>query len=97
MLNEESIGAVELKILSYLDENPHAADTVEGILQWWLLEQTIVEVRKAVELALNRLVDRNLVIKLHASDARQHYRVNADQIGEIQKLIRKQASEKTGE
>lgn len=79
---------VALKILHYLVENPQAADTVEGILQWWLLERTIIEEQEAVESALDRLVELNLIIEMQAADGRRHYHLNAEQIEMAQKLIR---------
>jgi Fe2+ or Zn2+ uptake regulation protein len=76
-----------LKILRYLAENPNAADTAEGILQWWLLDRAIVEEEAAMRRALDRLVERNLIVAVEAADARHHYRLNAEQIEETRKLI----------
>lgn len=77
-----------LRILRYLDENPNAADTAEGILQWWLLERTIIEEEEAVSQALDSLVESNLIVVVQAADARQHYRLNTEQIEKTRKLIR---------
>lgn len=76
-----------LKILRYLAENPNAADTAEGILQWWLLDRAIVEEEEAMRRALDRLVERNLIVAVEAADARRHYRLNAEQIEATRKLI----------
>lgn len=48
-------------IVYYLQRNPGAADTVDGIMRWWLPEQYQATERKTVEEALNRLVVRKLV------------------------------------
>jgi len=32
---------ISLKILAYLLNNPNAQDTLEGISEWWLLDQDI--------------------------------------------------------
>jgi len=83
----ESAWDVALKILRYLAENPHAADTTEGIIEWWLLDRMIVEQEDIVESALHLLVERNLIVAEQAADARYYYHLNAKQIQEIRKLI----------
>lgn len=79
---------VALKILRYLDQNPNAADTVEGILEWWLPKQSIYEEEKVVERALDEMIERNLILTIRSSDARKHYRLNSDCIQEIRRMIR---------
>lgn len=78
---------IALKILRYLDENPNAGDTADGILQWWLFERTIVEEQEALDRALDCLVDRNLIVAVQTLDARRHYHLNAQQTEEIRRLI----------
>lgn len=76
-----------LKILRYLDENPNAADTAEGILQWWILDRTIIEQEEIVIHALDKLVESNLIVAIETADARQHYHLNTEQIEKTRKLI----------
>jgi len=78
---------IALRILRYLAENPNAADTAEGILQWWLLERAIIEEEEVLGRALNCLVDRDLIVAVQTADARRHYHLNAQQTDEIRKLI----------
>lgn len=78
---------MSLKILRYLAENPNAADTAEGILQWWLLDRAIVDEEEAMRRALDRLVERNLIVAVQAADSRRHYRLNSEQLEETRKLI----------
>jgi hypothetical protein len=85
---QDSTWEVALRILRYLHENSNAADTVEGILEWWLPEQSIYEERKVVERALDEMVKRNLILTIQSSDARRHYRLNTDCVQEIRRLIR---------
>lgn len=85
---EDSTWEVSLKILNYLAENPKAGDTVDGILQWWLLDRAIIEEEDRVGRALNRLVERNLIVTVQAPDSRLHYQLNAERIEETRKLIR---------
>lgn len=79
---------VALKILRYLDQNPNAADTVEGILEWWLPNQSIYEEEKVVKRTLDEMVKRNLILATRSSDARRHYRLNTERIQEIRRMIK---------
>lgn len=83
----DSTWKVALKILRYLNQNPNAADTVEGILEWWLPQQSISEEERVIERALELLVERNLILAIPSSYARKHYRLNAECIDECRKLI----------
>lgn len=78
---------VALKILRYLSRNPHAADTVNGILEWWLPKQSLREEERVVERALRILEKRNLILSAKSADGRKHYYLNADRIAESSKLI----------
>lgn len=79
---------VAVKILRYLAEHPNAADTSDGILEWWLLRQSILDEERVVERALDSLVEQKLILKVEAADARKHYHLNADRIDESRALIR---------
>jgi len=80
---------VSLKILRYLEKNPNAADTVDGILEWWLPKQSMMEQEEVVQHALDLLVQRKLLLTKQLSDARKHYRLNKESIQEIRELIGK--------
>lgn len=87
MCKGEPIEEAARKILCYLAEHPTAADTTEGILQWWLLERTIVEEKETVQRALDRLVEQGLIVAVQSADARRHYHLNAEQIEQTRKII----------
>jgi len=53
---------VVYKILAYLSEHPQAQDTLEGIVEWWLLEQQIKCRTVQVKEALAELVARGFVL-----------------------------------
>jgi len=84
----DTASEVALKILRYLDENPNAADTVEGILEWWLPKQSIYEEEQVVKRALDEMVRRNLILATRSSDARRHYHLNIEFIQEIRRMIK---------
>ena len=66
--------AVAGEILSYLGKHPQASDTLEGIVEWWLLQQKIEYQTKVVRDALAELVERGFLVKEVMKDARIHYR-----------------------
>lgn len=39
------------QVMACLEKNPHSADTLEGIMRWWICnpEKNIVSVRQALE------------------------------------------------
>ncbi len=80
------------QILEYLAENPNAGDTVDGIVQWWLMERQLIEARHAVESALDSLVEREWVVATRAHDSRWHYRLNHRKDQEIRKFLMGPAS-----
>ncbi len=84
----EATDNVAKKILRYLNENPNAADTVDGILEWWLLKQSMVEERQVVERALRALVASDLIRTVHSADSRTHYQLNVDRLEECRSFCR---------
>ena len=91
--NQLETWKVAVQILRYLNEHPEAADTASGILEWWLLKQSISEAEDVVRQALDMLVDRNLINFVTSADGRKHYNFNVDQTIEARKLIRGEARE----
>jgi len=49
---------LEDEIVRYLRSHPQAADTVDGVVHWWLPRQRLEEARDAIEGALEALVAR---------------------------------------
>jgi len=77
-------------LLGYLVENPAARDTLEGIVEWWLLEQRIRDNTAEVKGVLDELAAKNLIIEYETSDRRIHYRVNRQREKEILELLQGQ-------
>ena len=84
----DSTWTVAIKILRYLAEHPNAADTSDGILEWWLFNQSIFDEEKVVEQALDSLVEQKLIFRVKAADTRKHYYLNAERIEKSRALIR---------
>jgi len=76
------------QILAYLAEHPVAQDTVEGIMEWWLLDREIVHQTKAVTSALAELVAKGLILETRAKDSRAHYRLNPNKLGEVLEILK---------
>ena len=72
---------IEREILAYLAEHPHARDTLDGIVRWWLLERKIKFQTALVQEALDSLVETGLIFKHKGVDERMHYGIKARKPG----------------
>lgn len=82
------------RILIYLEENPEAQDSIEGILQWWLLERTVHYEKIRVEEVIEELVSRNLIVARHIVGLPIMYRLNPSKLEEIHFAYRKSVKRK---
>jgi predicted transcriptional regulator len=85
LINDES--TIGNEILAYLVDHPKAQDTLEGIVEWWLLERTIKFQKAQVKKALTELVTNGLIIEQKGGNSKVHYRVNQSRFDEIKKLV----------
>jgi hypothetical protein len=76
------------EILSYLHANPDAQDTLEGIVEWWLLDQKILQQTERVKTALAQLAARGLIVARMGTDSRVHYGINRSKLEKIESLLR---------
>jgi DNA-binding transcriptional regulator PaaX len=76
------------QILAYLAEHPLAQDTLEGIMEWWLLDREIVYQTTAVRSALAELVANGLILETRTKDSHAHYRLNPNKVGEVLEILR---------
>jgi hypothetical protein len=86
------------EILSYLAEHPDAQDTLEGIVEWWLLERKIINQTTTVKAVINILISEGWVIDSIGRDSRVHYRINSDKYNEMMEEIagRRDSKAETG-
>jgi DNA-binding PadR family transcriptional regulator len=80
------------QILAYLIEHPEAQDSLEGITEWWLLEQQIRYGLTAVDGALNNLVADDLLVTRQCADGRIYYGLNRAKEREIRRHLREAES-----
>jgi hypothetical protein len=76
------------QVLVYLTEHTGAQDTLEGIVEWWLLEQRIIHQTEEVNKVLADLTARNLLVQVKSADGRVHYRANRRRAKAIRELLR---------
>lgn len=84
--------ALEREILDYLIRHPDAQDTIEGIVDWWLLEQRMRTVQSEVRRALVELEQRGFVVSSASPDGRLIFRFNVHRGGEAKAWLRKRDS-----
>lgn len=82
------LSQIERDILTYLSEHPDAQDTIEGIVEWWLLEQEIKRRAGRVKETLTELVAKRLLLEQKGTDARVRYKLNAPRRKEINALLK---------
>ena len=74
---------ISQEILEYLRKHPEASDTLEGIAEWWLLNQRIHYEMQRVKAAILKLVKQGCIIELKNKGSGIRYRLNpANQEGE---------------
>jgi len=76
------------EILAYMVENPKAQDTLEGIVEWWLLERKVEFVKVSVKEALSELVAKKMILEKKGPDSQIHYRINRKKQEEIKKFVK---------
>ena len=84
---KEKAREISYYILAYLYENPEAGDTFEGIVEWWLLRQTIKFETRNVSEAVTKLVSEGLIVEHTGSDSRITYRVNTTKAQDVRSLL----------
>ena len=76
---DQETAAIAQEISDYLTAHPNAADTVEGIVKWWLTRQRFESATDRVQKALDYLVAEGLVSKKAVAGGRVVYAVAKQQ------------------
>ena len=85
---------IKNEILKYLLEHPDAQDTLEGIIEWWLLQQKIKFQTARVKEALLELVVKGFILEPNETDLGELkedkilYRMNRSKLEKIKKLVK---------
>jgi hypothetical protein len=64
---------IEDAMMNYLRKHPDAADTLDGIVAWWLPLQRFETIKVRVESALAHLVEKGLLNREQLPDGSQLY------------------------
>lgn len=76
-------------ILRYFTRNPQAADTVEGVARWRLLDERIHSDLERVTRAMAWLVSRGLLVKEPLAGSAAIFRLNDKEPREIERFLQK--------
>ncbi|MCU0834352.1 MAG: MarR family transcriptional regulator [Chromatiaceae bacterium] len=76
------IARLAAEVLRYLRRHPGAADTVEGIAEWWIAKQRLEDTPGRVQAAVDRLVAQGLVESTGGAAGRLRYRLRDAPSGE---------------
>ncbi len=84
----EAVRRIARGIMCYLEQRPDAADTLDGIVQWWLRQPGDVHRQADVEWAVNWLLEQHLLSKTDRSGVPTYYRRNPRKPDEIASFLR---------
>jgi hypothetical protein len=80
------------EILAYLRDHPDAEDTLDGIVQWWILDRKIKYQKALVQKAIDDLTKSNLIIEQKKKNIGCFYRINRSKSREITTVLKEQNS-----
>jgi hypothetical protein len=86
-MTDDATQQIAFAVLAYFDKNPDAKDTLKGIREWWLLEQSFKPNIALVKEALAELVDEGLILARKGKDGQTYYKVNRRRLKEIAMLL----------
>jgi hypothetical protein len=72
------------EILDYLARQPEAQDTIEGIVQWWVLDSCIRNWTPKIEKTVAKLLEQGFLTKRPSSDGRIFYHVSPRYLSTLQ-------------
>jgi len=81
---------VALDVLRYFVRNPEAADTVEGVTRWRLLDEKIYRSLQQVTRAMAWLVAQGLLVEDHLSSSKTAFRLNKAALKRIERLLQQE-------
>ena len=75
---EKGVPEIADEITSYLTAHKRAADTLEGVTDWWITRHRVAESQQLVQEALRLLIRRGTVKCESLGDGRMLYSLNED-------------------
>lgn len=83
----KSITDVATDILEYFMRNPGAADTLEGIARWRMLEEIVHGSVKSTEQALRWLIERGYLREVSMTGSEPIFLLNSNKSADAEKLL----------
>ena len=74
-------------VMRYFLQHPTAADTLEGIARWRLLQERARDVVTETDAALALLVERNILEEIRAAGVPPLYRLKPDKAEDARRLL----------
>ncbi len=74
----DDVLAIADRIVSYLATHQHSADTLEGIVKWWLLRQRLEEETAKVQRAVDKLCEDGVLKGISVQGGSTVYMMNGD-------------------
>jgi hypothetical protein len=78
------------QVLSYFVRNPKAADSLEGVTHWRLLEEQVHRTLQETELALSWLVTQEFLQEIPTSGSARVFRLNPERSKDALRFLQKQ-------
>jgi hypothetical protein len=85
----EEVREALIGILKFIEKQPQAKHTAEGIAKTWIFQQRLEEKIEVVLIVIQHLVKRGFLEEILKEDDECYYRVNNSKLGEIQEEINK--------
>jgi hypothetical protein len=79
--------ALAKEILSYFLRNPQAADSLEGVTRWRLLEERVHRELEDTDLALGWLVNNGFLVKVSSQWTEAVYQLNESNRGDAEQFV----------
>jgi len=79
------------QVMHYFLQHPTAADTLEGIARWRLMEERARDVVRETDAAIAMLVEQNILEEIRARGVPPLYRLNPEKIDDARRLFEERA------
>lgn len=79
-------------VLRYFTRNPNAADTVEGLARWRLVDEVIHSNLEHVAKAVAWLVSQRMLVEESTSPLTKVVRLNEQELGQIKRFLQQASS-----
>lgn len=68
---------VKEELLDYIKANPNSQDTLEGVIEWWIVHSRLRRGIKFVKTALQELEEEGLVVRITIRNNVEIYKVRS--------------------